>query len=105
MPPAAGGALGGAGVAGLRDINNTIVGGGESVEEKLKGAPADVLAAAQRLSLIPTGPGMRSSAAKDDGVVRTAPGFESTDTGELSVSGPWSLTGMLYYINGPILMY
>lgn len=66
-----------------------------NIEESLKGAPPDVLAAAERLSLI--APMMAGAGAggggggvmdKDGmaGVVRTAPGAESTDTGALSVS-------------------
>lgn len=61
-----GGALGG--LLGVSDL-----------EGSLAGAPPDVLAAAERLSLV-------ASSGGEGGVVRTAPGAESTDTGELSVS-------------------
>lgn len=47
------------------------------IQEKLKRAPPNVMAAAQRLSLIPPTQG---------GVVMTAPGLDDTDTGALSVS-------------------
>lgn len=69
----------------------------ENIEEHLKGAPADVLAAAERLSLISPmmlgaeggGAGAAGGVMDMDGmagVVSTAPGAESTDTGVLSVS-------------------
>ncbi|CAM9703041.1 unnamed protein product [Ectocarpus sp. 12 AP-2014] len=78
---------GGAGAGGLIGVGN--------IEESLKGAPPDVLAAAERLSLI--APMMAGAGAGGGGgggglmdmdgmanVVRTAPGAESTDTGALS---------------------
>lgn len=79
---------GGGGAGGLTGVGN--------IEESLKGAPPDVLAAAERLSLI--APMMAGAGAGGGGgggvmdmdgmanVVRTAPGAESTDTGALSVS-------------------
>ena len=51
------------------------------LEVALKDAPGDVLAAAQRLSLI----GSTADMSMDD-VVKMVPGLESTDTGVLSVS-------------------
>lgn len=69
------GGVGGGGALG------SMIGGGQNLKElheTLQGAPPDVLAAAQRLSLIPM--------TVDPTVIRTAPGAESTDTGMLSVS-------------------
>lgn len=81
--PLGGGGGGGGGGLGLLGV-------GADIEESLKGAPPDVLAAAERLSLIPSamlGAGAGGGMA-GVGVVNTAPGAESTDTGELSVSPP-----------------
>lgn len=69
------GAGGGSALASLTGTKNM-----QELQESLKGAPADVLAAAERLSLIPSNADVGSS------VVRTAPGSEDTDTGMLSVS-------------------
>lgn len=52
----------------------------EELQESLQGAPADVLAAAERLSLIPT------TSDPTAPVIRSEPGPSSTDTGKLSVS-------------------
>lgn len=73
-----GGVSGAGGAGGLDGLL-----GVSDFEDKLKAAPADVRAAAERLSLI--------SAAADgiggmDGIVTRAPGLDSTDTGKLSVS-------------------
>lgn len=77
-----------AGLAGLPlgdDGGGGFLGVGPDIEESLKGAPPDVLAAAERLSLI--SPMMLGAGAGGmGGVVNTAPGAESTDTGTLSVS-------------------
>lgn len=74
-----GGGGSGGGGGGFSGVGN--------IEESLKGAPPDVLAAAERLSLIsPMMLGAGAGAGGMDGVVRTAPGAESTDTGVLSVS-------------------
>lgn len=79
MPPSHGGMVAG-GAPGFRP--GVLAGMSQSeVEDALKDAPADVLAAAQRLSLIGSTMGMDVG-----GVVQTAPGSESTDTGMLSVS-------------------
>lgn len=79
MPPSHGGMVAG-GAPGFR--TGVLAGMSQSeVEDALKDAPADVLAAAQRLSLINSTMGMDVG-----GVVQTAPGSESTDTGMLSVS-------------------
>lgn len=83
--------LGGGGDGG-GDGGGTI--GMENIGQHLQGAPADVLAAAERLSLISpmmlgAGGGGAGGVMDMDGmggVVRTAPGAESTDTGLLSVS-------------------
>ncbi|CAN0377282.1 unnamed protein product [Pylaiella littoralis] len=80
--------LGGGGDGG--DGGGTI--GMENIGQHLQGAPADVLAAAERLSLISpmmlgAGGGGAGGVMDMDGmggVVRTAPGAESTDTGLLS---------------------
>lgn len=53
------------------------------IQEKLKGAPPNVLAAAERMSLLP---------AMQRDVVMAAPGLEETDTGSLSVSGLGSMS-------------
>lgn len=52
----------------------------EEIQQSLKGAPPDVLAAAERLSLIPTTTDPTAP------VIRSEPGPASTDTGKLSVS-------------------
>lgn len=70
-----GGAGGGGALASLTGTQNM-----QELQESLKGAPADILAAAERLSLIATTTDPSSS------VVRTEPSSESTDTGMLSVS-------------------
>lgn len=80
--------------------------GMENIEEHLKGAPADVLAAAERLSLISPmmlaaeGGGMAGGGVMDmddmAGVVSTAPGAESTDTGVLSVSSEGCLASTFF---------
>lgn len=85
------------GLAGLPLGDDGLAGGGGGgglmgvgdIEESLKGVPPDVLAAAERLSLIsPMMLGGGVGGVGADGVVRTAPGAEATDTGELSVSHP-----------------
>lgn len=64
-----------------------LIGVGGDLAESLKGAPPDVLAAAERLSLIsPMMLGAGGGGGDGGDVVRTAPGAETTDTGELSVS-------------------
>lgn len=67
------------------------------IEESLKGAPPDVLAAAERVGLISpmmlgagAGAGAGGIGGGMGGVVNTVPGTESTDTGVLSVSPPSS---------------
>lgn len=70
---AAFGSATGDGVGGLfADLSRS------DIQEKLKGAPPNVLAAAERMSLLP---------AMQREVVTTAPGLDETDTGTLSVSG------------------
>lgn len=76
MPSGIGGGGGGGGRGGVGGL-----GGMGDLGASLQGAPADVLAAAERLSLI--SPMMGGDLR---GVVSTVPGMESTDTGALSVS-------------------
>lgn len=94
--PLGGGGGGPGGLGGIIGIEN--------IEEHLKGAPADVLAAAERLSLISPmmlaaqggGAGGVMDVDGMGGIVRTAPGAESTDTGVLSVSRvSYDLPGIL----------
>ena len=88
LPTSAGGMPG---LAGSDDKGVGALLGVSDFEESLRGAPADVLGAAERLSLIrPTmGAGMEGT------VVRDVPGEENTDIGTLSVS--WSGRRLVYF--------
>ena len=80
------------GLAGGDEKSMGAVLGVSDFEESLRGAPADVVGAAERLSLIPPMSGGGLGGALGGGaegmVVRDVPGEANTDIGTLSVSWP-----------------